>query len=153
MFAVEIPVGRRQRLNIEYLYRDYRESIKEKYKYHDWSTLTSPEYGNISKNYVGVDTVLVREWKILSNQSFYRDREFVLTWNYRKLKPTRDWRLNPSGGRFVSLQFRHHSATIADTLVEWLQYTLPIDLDGDGEPDEIPVDEFSDLLRPLKDGL
>ena len=76
---------------------------------------------------------------------YFEERTLGFGWSHGSITPTADGGVNPTGGHRISLSYRFHRVTLADSLAP-----EGIDADGDGFPDLIDPTKPSNRRSPRK---
>jgi Tol biopolymer transport system component len=139
-------LGQSQSMSLFYTYRSFKENLRSKQTVLDSTRTTAPDgNGNvidITDDLGGTNTTtIVVDDFIYQDLRFYKSHDLSLGWNYTRFKPTFDRRLNPTGGRSLSLVYRRVNATITDSLA------LSIDLNQDSVPDPTVTEVSPTLFR------
>ena len=149
--GIDLPLTRRQRLAFQYMRRNYEESWGrqlDRVRFNDFflQEVSPGDTVNITANLpagvTAMDTMLVGPEKPLrfyNELEFYAAHELSLFWSYRKLNPTSDSRINPTGRNLVFL-YRYMMPTVTDSLAD-LSLTVP---------DGLPRDQFGPAKRRLR---
>ncbi|MFP6642659.1 MAG: hypothetical protein VCF24_03720 [Candidatus Latescibacterota bacterium] len=145
MFAVglELPVSARSQVFVQYLHRDYDE---------DWSLQRLRQQSqffviqdsvdisaSLPLELIKQDTVLINrhdafDW--YQSLDFFDSNDLTFAWQYRHIKPTADFLVNPTG-RSLSIAYRYTKTTIADSLAQVTS------------ADGTPIDFFVPHRQPL----
>ena len=134
---------RRNQLFVQYTSRNYDE---------DWSLQRLRQQtrffvvqdsvditGSLPTELVNQDTLLIdrhNAFAFYQGLDFFDSDELTFAWQYRHMKPTADYMVNPTG-RSLSLAYRYMKTTVADSLAEQTS------------PDGVPRDLFSSRHTPL----
>jgi hypothetical protein len=150
--GVDVPLTRRTELNALYIWRNYAEgwtlprfrSQNQIYlgqqKYLDPDTTMYDVSATFDPALLAQDTLLVNSedpLKFYGDLSFFRTHMLSMAWRYRKINPTADRLISPSG-RAMALVYRYLMPTVADSLTE----QTPID--------GVPRDRFVGVERRLR---
>ncbi len=150
--GVDVPLTRRTELNALYIWRNYAEgwtlprfrSQNQIYlgqqKYLDPDTTMYDVSAILDPALLAQDTLLVNSedpLKFYGDLSFFRTHMLSTAWRYRKINPTADRLISPSG-RAMALVYRYLMPTVADSLTE----QTPID--------GVPRDRFVGVERRLR---
>ena len=154
-FGLDVPLTRRQQLNVQYLNRNYNEnwsvqSLRQRTEFY-FGQVVEDDTLNITdtlpSSLTSQDTLLISP----DNQfAFYDDLEFfsaddlTFAWRYRRLKPHADRMVNPTG-RAIALIYRYTKATLADSLRQ-----QPVDAGGDPfapAPQPFTINEYVGTYR------
>jgi dipeptidyl aminopeptidase/acylaminoacyl peptidase len=122
--GIDLPLSRRSRLSGTYVYRNYAESwslrqFRNQNKIYlvqdgvDISAQLGPEQLDQDTTLVSPDNAL----DFYNGIDFYSAHSLNLGWSYRKVNPTADNRINPTG-RSLSLVYRYTLPTVADSLAQ-----------------------------------
>lgn len=150
MFAVglEVPLSARSQFFVQFLHRNYDE---------DWSLqhLRQQTQFYVVQDSVDISASLPQD---LINQDvtqiersnafdwyqgldFFDSDDLTLAWQYRRIKPTADFLVNPTGRSF-SLAYRYIKATVADSLAQVVPADgTPRDFFG-RDPQPLTVNEY-----------
>ena len=142
--GVDVPLTRRTELNALYIWRDYAEG---------WTLRRFRSQNQIYLEQDGVDvsasldpSLLAQDTLLVDNEdpltfygdlSFFRTHMLSMAWRYRKINPTADRLISPSG-RAMALVYRYLMPTVADSLTE------QIPTDG------VPRDQFVGVERRMR---
>ena len=142
--GVDVPLTRRTELNALYIWRDYAEG---------WTLRRFRSQSHIYLEQDGVDmsasldpSLLVQDTLLVNNEdplgfyedlSFFRTHMLSMSWRYRKINPTADRLISPSG-RAMALVYRYLMPTVADSLTEQIS------------PDGVPRDQFVGVERRMR---
>lgn len=122
--SVNLPLGQRHRLVAQYLHRNYDENwsletLRQTTQFQvvqDSVDITQ----SIPANLTNQDTSFVNREEPISfydGLEFFASNDITFAWQYRKVKPTEDVSINPTG-RSVALIYRYMKSTIADSLAQ-----------------------------------
>ncbi len=142
--GVDVPLTRRTELNALYIWRDYAEgwtlrrfrSQNQIYLAQDGVDISA----SLDPSLLAQDTLLVNNEDPLDfyeDLSFFRTHMLSMAWRYRKINPTADRLISPSG-RAMALVYRYLMPTVADSLTE------QIPTDG------VPRDQFVGVERRMR---
>ncbi len=142
--GVDVPLTRRTELNALYIWRDYAEgwtlrrfrSQNQIYLVQDGVDISA----SLDPSLLAQDTLLVNNEDPLGfyeDLSFFRTHMLSMAWRYRKINPTADRLISPSG-RAMALVYRYLMPTVADSLTE------QIPTDG------VPRDQFVGVERRMR---
>ena len=142
--GVDVPMTRRTELNALYIWRNYSEgwtlrhfrSRNQIYVEQDGVDISA----TLDPALLGQDTLLVNNeepLKFYGDLSFFRTHMLSMAWRYRKINPTADRLISPSG-RAMALVYRYLMPTVADSLAE------QIPTDG------VPRDQFIGVERRMR---
>ncbi|MCE2447092.1 MAG: PD40 domain-containing protein [Candidatus Latescibacteria bacterium] len=142
--GVDVPLTRRTELNALYIWRDYAEgwtlrrfrSQNQIYLEQDGVDLSA----SLDPSLLAQDTLLVNNedpLRFYEDLSFFRTHMLSMSWRYRKINPTADQLISPSG-RAMALVYRYLMPTVADSLTE------QIPTDG------VPRDQFVGVERRMR---
>ena len=122
--SLDVPLGQRHRFIAQYLRRNYDEN---------WSLQTLRQTTRFQVIQDSVDitqsipsSLASQDTSFVDNQepiNFYNGLEFfasndmTIAWQYRRVKPTEDLWINPTG-RSVALIYRYMKSTVADSLAQ-----------------------------------
>ena len=142
--GVDVPLTRRTELNALYLWRNYAESWTLR-RFRSQNQIYLVQDGVdvsavLDPALLGQDTLLVDSEDPLSfydDLSFFRTHMLSTAWRYRKINPTADRLISPSG-RAMALVYRYLMPTVADSLTEQTP------------PDGVPRDQFVGVERGLR---
>ena len=120
--GVDVPLTRRTELNALYIWRDYAEgwtlrrfrSLNQIYLEQDGVDVSA----SLDPSLLAQDTLLVNNedpLKFYGDLSFFRTHMLSMAWRYRKINPTADRLISPSG-RAMALVYRYLMPTVADSL-------------------------------------
>ena len=142
--GVDVPLTRRTELNALYIWRDYAEG---------WTLRRFRSQNQIYLEQDGVDisatldpSLLAQDTLLVNNEdplgfyedlSFFRTHMLSMAWRYRKINPTADRLISPSG-RAMALVYRYLMPTVADSLTEQIP------------PDGVPRDQFVGVERRMR---
>ena len=142
--GVDVPLTRRSELNALYIWRNYAESwTLNHFRSEDQIYLVQDNVdvsGVLDPALLGQDTLLVNRedpLKFYGDLSFYRTHMLSMAWRYRKINPTADRLISPSG-RAMALVYRYLMPTVADSLAEQTP------------TDGVPRDQFVGVERRLR---
>ena len=142
--GVDVPLTRRTELNALYIWRDYAEgwtlrrfrSLNQIYLEQDGVDMSA----SLDPSLLAQDTLLVNNedpLEFYGDLSFFRTHMLSMGWRYRKINPTADRLISPSG-RALALIYRYMIPTVADSLTE------QIPTDG------VPRDQFVGVERRMR---
>ncbi|MYK39097.1 MAG: hypothetical protein F4049_02640 [Gemmatimonadetes bacterium] len=142
--GVDVPLTRRTELNALYIWRDYAEgwtlrrfrSQNQIYLEQDGVDISA----SLDPSLLAQDTLLVNNedpLEFYEDLSFFRTHMLSMAWRYRKINPTADRLISPSG-RAMALVYRYLMPTVADSLTE------QIPTDG------VPRDQFVGVERRMR---
>ena len=142
--GVDVPLTRRTELNALYLWRNYAESWTLR-RFRSQNQIYLVQDGVdvsavLDPALLGQDTLLVDSEDPLSfydDLSFFRTHMLSTAWRYRKINPTADRLISPSG-RAMALVYRYLMPTVADSLTEQTP------------TDGVPRDQFVGVERGLR---
>ncbi len=123
--GVELPLTRRQRLNLQYAWRDLNEDwvlrrfhVKDQvYIVQDGMDITAQLPPAVQAQ-LGRDSVMVHAEDTRayhSGMNFYSAHDLGVSWHYRSVQPTANRAINPKG-RALGLLYRYHHPTVVDFL-------------------------------------
>ena len=150
--GVDVPLTRRTELNALYIWRNYSEgwSLRRfrsqnqiyvgQQKYSDSDTTMYDVSAILDPALLAQDTLLVNNedpLKFYGDLSFFRTHMLSMAWRYRKINPTADRLISPSG-RAMALVYRYLMPTVADSLTEQTP------------PDGVPRDQFVGVERRMR---
>ena len=150
--GVDVPMTRRTELNALYIWRNYSEGWSLRHfrsqnqiyvgqqKYSDSDTTMYDVSAVLDPALLAQDTLLVNNedpLKFYGGLSFFRTHMLSMSWRYRKINPTADRLISPSG-RAMALVYRYLMPTVADSLAE------QIPTDG------VPRDQFAGVERRMR---
>ena len=142
--GVDVPLTRRTELNALYIWRDYAEgwtlrrfrSLNQIYLEQDGVDMSA----SLDPSLLAQDTLLVNNedpLEFYQDLSFFRTHMLSMAWRYRKINPTADRLISPSG-RAMALVYRYLMPTVADSLTEQIP------------PDGVPRDQFVGVERRMR---
>ncbi|MDE2740469.1 MAG: DPP IV N-terminal domain-containing protein, partial [Gemmatimonadota bacterium] len=142
--GVDVPLTRRTELNALYIWRDFAEgwtlrrfrSQNQIYLEQDGVDISA----SLDPSLLAQDTLLVNNedpLEFYEDLSFFRTHMLSMAWRYRKINPTADRLISPSG-RAMALVYRYLMPTVADSLTE------QIPTDG------VPRDQFVGVERRMR---
>ena len=142
--GVDVPLTRRTELNALYIWRDYAEgwtlrrfrSLSQIYLEQDGVDMSA----SLDPSLLAQDTLLVNNedpLEFYEDLSFFRTHMLSMAWRYRKINPTADRLISPSG-RAMALVYRYLMPTVADSLTEQIP------------PDGVPRDQFVGVERRMR---
>ena len=142
--GVDVPLTRRTELNALYIWRDYAEgwalrrfrSLNQIYLEQDGVDMSA----SLDPSLLAQDTLLVNNedpLEFYEDLSFFRTHMLSMAWRYRKINPTADRLISPSG-RAMALVYRYLMPTVADSLTEQIS------------PDGVPRDQFVGVERRMR---
>ena len=142
--GVDVPLTRRTELNALYIWRDYAEgwtlrrfrSLNQIYLEQDGVDMSA----SLDPSLLAQDTLLVNNedpLEFYEDLSFFRTHMLSMAWRYRKINPTADRLISPSG-RAMALVYRYLMPTVADSLTEQIP------------PDGVPRDQFVGVERRMR---
>ena len=144
--GVDLPLTRRTELNVLYLWRNYAEGWTLR-RFRSQNQIYLVQDGVDVSDSLGLDPAILSQDTLLVNSEdplkFYGDLPFFRThmlsasWRYRKINPTADRLINPSG-RALALVYRYLMPTVADSLTEQTP------------TDGVPRDQFVGVERRLR---
>ena len=142
--GVDVPLTRRTELNALYLWRNYAESWTLR-RFRSQNQIYLVQDGVdvsavLDPALLGQDTLLVDSEDPLTfydDLSFFRTHMLSASWRYRKINPTADRLISPSG-RAMALVYRYLMPTVADSLTEQTP------------TDGVPRDQFVGVERGLR---
>ena len=142
--GVDVPLTRRTELNALYIWRNYSEGWTLRHFRSQNQIYVEQDGVDVSATLdpalLSQDTLLVNNedpLKFYGDLSFYRTHMLSMAWRYRKINPTADRLISPSG-RAMALVYRYLMPTVADSLAE------QIPTDG------VPRDQFVGVERRLR---
>jgi Tol biopolymer transport system component len=124
-FAVglQLPMGRSQ-MFVQYLHRNYDEdwSLQHLRQQTQWFVVQDSVdiSGSLPPALIKQDTTQISRRDALEfyqGLDFFDSDDLTVAWQYRKMKPTADFLINPTGRSF-SIAYRYIKATVADSLAE-----------------------------------
>ena len=141
--GIEVPLTRRSQLIVQYLRRNYDESwtlqeFRQQTRFYieqDGLDIS----GSLPPEIMSSDTTVIdrnTSFPFYEGLDFYASNDLTFAWQYRKLNPTEDWMVNPTG-RAISFVYRYTKATLTDSLAE------------QSSPDGTPRDLFVADERPF----
>lgn len=142
--GVDVPLTRRTELNALYIWRDYAEgwtlrrfrSLNQIYLEQDGVDMSA----SLDPSLLAQDTLLVNNedpLEFYGDLSFFRTHMLSMGWRYRKINPTADRLISPSG-RALALIYRYMIPTVADSLTEQMP------------TDGVPRDQFVGVERRMR---
>ena len=147
--GIDVPLTRRTELNALYIWRNYAEGWTLR-RFRSQTQIHVEQDGvdisdslrslELYKPLLSQDTLLVdseETLKFYGDLSFFRTHMLSMAWRYRKINPTADRLISPSG-RALALVYRYLMPTVADSLAE------QIPTDG------VPRDQFVGVKRRLR---
>ncbi len=144
--GVDMPLTRRTELNALYLWRNYAEGWTLR-RFRSQNQIYLVQDGVDVSDSLGLDPAILSQDTLLVNSedplkfygdlSFFRTHMLSMAWRYRKINPTADRLISPSG-RAMALVYRYLMPTVADSLTE------QIPTDG------VPRDQFVGVERRLR---
>ena len=144
--GVDMPLTRRTELNALYLWRNYAEGWTLR-RFRSQDQIYLVQDGVDVSDSLGLDPAILSQDTLLVNSedplkfygdlSFFRTHMLSMAWRYRKINPTADRLISPSG-RAMALVYRYLMPTVADSLAE------QIPTDG------VPRDQFVGVERRLR---
>ncbi len=142
--GVDVPLTRRTELNALYIWRDYAEGWTLRHFRSQNQIYLEQDGVNVSASLdpslLAQDTLLVNNedpLRFYEDLSFFRTHMLSMAWRYRKINPTADRLISPSG-RAMALVYRYLMPTVADSLTE------QIPTDG------VPRDQFVGVERRMR---
>lgn len=147
--GVDVPLTRRTELNALYIWRNYSEGWALRHFRSQTQIHVEQDGVDISDSLrslelyrplLSQDTQLVKNedpLKFYGDLSFFRTHMLSMAWRYRKINPTADRLISPSG-RAMALVYRYLMPTVADSLAQQTP------------PDGIPRDQFVGVERRLR---
>ena len=150
--GVDVPMTRRTELNALYIWRNYSEgwSLRRfrsqnqiyvgQQKYSDPDTTMYDVSAILDPALLAQDTLLVNNedpLKFYGDLSFFRTHMLSMSWRYRKINPTADRLISPSG-RAMALVYRYLMPTVADSLAQQTP------------TDGVPRDQFVGVERRMR---
>ena len=144
--GVDVPLTRRTELNALYLWRNYAEGWSLR-RFRSQNQIYVVQDGVDVSDSLGLDPVLFGQdtllvdsedpLKFYGDLSFFRTHMLSASWRYRKINPTADRLISPSG-RALALVYRYLMPTVADSLTEQTP------------TDGVPRDQFVGVERRLR---
>ncbi|MFH1570205.1 MAG: hypothetical protein ABIL09_19595 [Gemmatimonadota bacterium] len=141
--GIDVPLTERSQLAIQYLRRNYDESwTLQQYRQQTRFFITQDGVDisqSLPPELMVQDTTIIDRTNALpfyEGLGFYTSNDLTLAWQYRKLQPTEDWIVNPTG-RGLTFAYRYMKAAVTDSLAE------------QSSPDGIPRDYFAGDRKPL----
>ncbi len=142
--GVDVPLTRRAELNALYIWRDYAEGWTLR-RFRSQNQIYLVQYGvdisaSLDPSLLAQDTLLVNNedpLEFYEDLSFFRTHMLSMAWRYRKINPTANRLISPSG-RAMALVYRYLMPTVADSLTE------QIPTDG------VPRDQFVGVERRMR---
>ena len=142
--GVDVPLTRRTELSALYIWRDFAEgwtlrrfrSLNQIYLEQDGVDMSA----SLDPSLLAQDTLLVNNedpLEFYEDLSFFRTHMLSMAWRYRKINPTADRLISPSG-RAMALVYRYLMPTVADSLTEQIS------------PDGVPRDQFVGVERRMR---
>ena len=144
--GVDVPLTRRTELNALYIWRNYSEGWTLR-RFRSLNKIYLEQDGVDVSDSLGLDSAILSQDTLLVNSedplkfygdlSFFRTHMLSMAWRYRKINPTADRLISPSG-RALALVYRYLIPTVADSLTE----QIPID--------GVPRDQFVGVERRMR---
>ena len=144
--GVDMPLTRRTELNALYLWRNYAEGWTLR-RFRSQNQIYLVQDGVDVSDSLGFDPAILSQDTLLVNSedplkfygdlSFFRTHMLSMAWRYRKINPTADRLISPSG-RAMALVYRYLMPTVADSLTEQTP------------TDGVPRDQFVGVERRLR---
>ncbi|MFC1526619.1 hypothetical protein ACFL6X_07415 [Candidatus Latescibacterota bacterium] len=141
--GLEVPTTRRSQLYLQYGRRDYDEDLVLKSFRRHTRTFIVQDGIDISESLPSEALQQDENLEIEGNGlayytglDYYTASDLTFAWQYRRLRPTEDWMVNPNG-RALALAYRYTKATLADSL------------SAQTSPDGVPRDPYAAYETPL----
>lgn len=148
--GVQLPMTRRQRLNVEYAWGDYNEDWRlQRYRMQQkvfivqdgvdiTAQLPAESRAQLSQDTLMISADDARPYH--RGLDFYSSHALSVSWSYQSVRPTANRQFNPKG-RALGLIYRHQHPTVVD-------YVIDRGVDSSGDVPELRGDHVDDFGFP-----